>query len=61
MFTEKQLDGCKKLIARLKQLEDAEDLDESTLDELDIDFSEIISWAKYWVENLLEEYLKSNH
>ena len=60
MIDEKFIKGTKKLIKILKKLEYADDLDESTLEDLDIDLWEILSWSKYCIEKALEEILWKN-
>jgi len=62
MIDEKFIKGTQKLIKILKKLEYAEDLDESTIEalNLDIDFWEIISWSRYCLEETLKEILWKN-
>lgn len=62
MIDEKFIKGAQKLIKILKKLEYAEDLDESTIEalNLDIDFWEIISWSRYCIEETLKEILWKN-
>ena len=60
MIDEKFIKSTKKLIKILKKLEYADDLDESTLEDLHIDLWEILSWSRYCIEEALEEILWKN-
>lgn len=61
MINEKFLKNTDNLINTLKKLEVAPDLDEGTLENLDIDFGEIFSWSRHIIEKLLQEVLYKNN